>query len=322
MFLLHPSIFAWDFALLVALSLCLSVPLGCALYMRKPAAGRAQRAIACLAAALGIGAGAALAYAAFVEPQLLMVREEEIPLPVESPVKIAVVSDMHIGPFKGRRFAERVVRMVNDTLPDLVLLPGGFIFDSASDLEDLTPLQDIRASLGVFAVLGNEDHGQAETFAGERRGMHDRSAEVADKLESLGIRVLRNKHATVALGGQSIAIAGIDDLWSETSDLPAALAEIPEGMVTILLSHNPSVVQAKESRRADLVVSGHTQGGQVRLPGAGTLKPLPISINQHFDEGVFQLDSHTRLAISRGTGETWARMRFLARPEIMVLRAR
>jgi predicted MPP superfamily phosphohydrolase len=263
--------------------------------------------------------GSLVLYGTFIEPQMITVTERTIDLPVTEPLTIAVVSDMHVGPFKGALFMRRLVRTINNTLPDIVLLVGDYIYNEDAILSDLDPLEDIRSSVGVFGVLGNHDQGQYANIFGKRYFTFNQGEDIADALESLGIRMLRNEHEVLSIGLDSIAIAGIDDLWTADADLDAALAEIPAASPVILLSHNPTVIKELSEKGVDLVVSGHTHGGQIRLPFIGPLITLPIGISQDYDQGIFAIDDGTTLAITRGAGETWARSRLFAWPEIMLL---
>lgn len=264
--------------------------------------------------------GSTVVYGSFIEPKILRITEYDINLSLTEPLKIAVVSDLHIGPYKGKQFTQKLVRTVNNTLPDIVLLVGDFVYAEESDLSALEPLKELRASLGVFGVLGNHDQGQHATFLGERYFTFNRGEDIADALENMGVQMLRNTHI-VSRGVDALALAGIDDLWTGDAKLAEALTDVPENLTTILLSHNPSVIEDSLSRRADLIVSGHTHGGQIRLPGIGPLRPMPIRISQKYDQGVFTVDPSTQLAITRGAGETWARARLFAWPEILLLNA-
>ena len=263
--------------------------------------------------------GLLVLYGTFIEPQIITVTERSIDLPVTEPLTIAVVSDMHVGPFKGSRFMKRLVRTINNTLPDIVLLVGDYVYNADAVLSYLDPLGDILASVGVFGVLGNHDQGQYATILGTRYFTFNQGEDIADALESLGIRMLRNEHEVLSIGLDSLAIAGIDDLWTADADLDAALADIPAGSPIILLSHNPTVIDELPAKDIDLVVSGHTHGGQIRLPFIGPLIALPIGISQDYDQGIFAIDDDTTLAITRGAGETWARSRLFAWPEVLLL---
>ena len=102
-------------------------------------------------------------------------------------------------------------------------------------------------------------------------------------------------------------------------NIGAALDGIADDLPIILLSHNPSVINQNDSLQADLIVSGHTHGGQIRLPGIGPLGGVPTDIDQKYDQGTFAINNHTTLAITRGLGESSPRARLFAWPEILLL---
>ncbi len=319
MFLLNPTIFAYDLAILVLLSGALAVATACSVYALRRRARNIWRPFAGFLGIVGFLGFLAVAYGSFVEPRLIVTTRYRVVFPAAQPLKIAVVSDLHLGPFKGQRDTERVVARINSLLPDLVLLAGDYVFTPEADLTGLAPLADIRASMGIFAILGNHDIGRYRNIFGERIQKDDRGDEIEALLEKLGVTVLRNEHVTLAIGDEQIAIAGIDDLWAGRSDLAAALADIPEDTPVILLSHNPSVILEEESHRASLIVAGHTHGGQVRLPWIGPIGSIPTDLGQSYDQGLFRIDDDTTLAITRGIGESTARARLFAWPEVLLL---
>ncbi len=319
MFLLSPDIFFWDALILLILAVAIAGSIICGvwalLHPKKSGSSTAK-------VSSGFFAGCALLmiYAAFIEPRMLVVNHFSISHPFGQPLTIAVISDLHIGPYKDQKFVQRVVDAINRELPDVVLIPGDFIFGLESDLEDLLPLADIRAPLGTFAVLGNHDEGYYSNLVGEVVPHEDRGEEIAEFLEQIGLTVLRNENRALSLPEGDIVIAGVDDFFTGHSTVSKALQDVPRSVFSILLSHNPSVILDKISLAAHLIVSGHTHGGQVRLPLVGPLVPLPISIDQSFDHGVFQVDDDTMLAITRGAGESHARVRLFAPPEVMILK--
>lgn len=319
MFLLDPAIFFWDFLILFAMCLCIAIAMACTVLLRRKQ--RPWLEVLCIECIGGLSAlaGFVVIYGSFIEPRTLVVTEHRIDLDVVNPMKIVVIADMQVGPYKGADFLEHVVTETNRLLPDFVLMPGDFILNDFSDVTDLEPLQNLRASAGVYAVLGNHDQGRNRTVFGQPRQNLDRGEDVGSYLESLGITVLRNEHEVVSLGTEDIVIAGIDDMWTGRGNVQTALEEAPEQLITILLSHNPSIIQNETARSANLIVSGHTHGGQIRLPFLGPVRSLPISIDQKFDQGVFEISNNTHLAITRGVGETWVRSRLFAWPEILLL---
>lgn len=261
-------------------------------------------------------------YAAFIEPQIITVTTASIPFPLEHPVKIAVISDLHVGPYKGAAFVTRLVNQINALMPDIVLLDGDFVLSSdvtPEDLQALAPLKNLHPISGTYAVLGNQDHGIFRSLLPQNSPPPDRSTLIAEMLQSLGVTVLENGHATISLGTETLSIVGIDDPWAGKADIVSAFNNVLQHSPTILLAHNPDVVLDPLASRAQLIISGHTHGGQVRLPWIGALATLPIHIPQKFDEGIFTLQSGSTLAITRGVGESGPRVRLFAPPEVMLL---
>ena len=319
MFLLNTDIFVWDLAIIILLTLSFSFGLGCFVLSKRPQSSTAKKVLTRLFGVIGMACFVALFYAAFVEPQIIVVTKKALTHPMGHSMKIAVVSDMHVGPYKGKAFLQKAVKRINGTLPDLVLLPGDFVFTLGADIEDLEPLEDISAPMGVYAVLGNHDVGEYLTLAGQRYSGESRGDLIAEKLKSLGVFVLRNEHDSIETHEGTVVVAGVDDIWTGHHDLPAAMSNVPKSAFTILLSHNPSIIDAPQSLAAHLIVSGHTHGGQMRLPGMGPVSALPTSLGKEFDQGLFPIDDDTVLAITRGIGESSARTRFLAWPEILLI---
>ncbi len=257
-------------------------------------------------------------YGTFVEPKRIILNNKSIHIPQAPPCSIAVVSDMHVGPYKGKAYIRRVVQRINAVQPDCVLLVGDFLFDERSDVSSLVPLGKLRAPLGVFAVLGNHDAG-FYLIHKVPRSYVDRSNDVTQMLQSLSINVLRNSTTNITLGTKTICIAGIDDIWMESSDLQQPLTHIPPDMPAILLSHNPDIITDARIQRFCLIVSGHTHGGQIRLPFIGPLAPLPCKFPRRQSQGISRVAPNTQLAITRGCGETHVRSRLFCPPEILLL---
>ncbi|MDD4319037.1 MAG: metallophosphoesterase [Candidatus Peribacteraceae bacterium] len=314
MFLLDARIFPWDLAISLLLTVSSCTLLASIVRLRR-ATGlrRPARVFLRLTGFLSVLAFATVAYGSFVEPQLLVTTEHAVSFPARAPLTVAVVSDIHTGPYKSAAFVERIVRRVNDVRPDLVLLVGDYLYRNATTTAALRPLAGLRPSLGTFAVLGNYDTGQVPDGVLSART-------VADDLRALGITVLRDASTIVRTSSGPVAVAGIGDLQTERADVEQALRGIPDDTPLLLLSHNPDVILDPLSKRANLIVSGHTHGGQIRLPFLGPVPPLPTHLGRKYDQGLFSVDDDTTLAVTRGAGETTARARLFAWPEVMVLK--
>ncbi len=319
---LSPLTFFWDLAIILMFAGGLALIIMCTAYLRRSRpTWLAWRMSARLLRLLAIAMIVTVAYGSFVEPQRITVTRLHVKLPIERPLRIAVLSDFHVGPYKGQRFVERVVRKTNELRPDVVILVGDYVLTDDVTLQGLAPLSPLSAlqpPLGTYAVLGNHDHGVHRTWFGMHAAADDAGV-LSDYLESMGIRILRNEHVLLALGMQTAAIAGIDDLTAKQADLSAALKDIPQDTPLIIASHSPDVILNPLSARADLIVVGHTHGGQIRLPWIGSIASLPTRVGRTYDQGLFQIDDDTTLAITRGVGESGPRARLFAPPEILLL---
>jgi hypothetical protein len=322
MFLSSLTAYPWDLAILLILATTLGITIIANAALRRKNGSRLSRmCIGCLGV-LFCFAFFLTAYGSFVEPHFLTVTAATATLKTDRPLRVVLLSDFHVGPYVDRTDVEHVVQKVNSLFPDIVLLAGDFVYldhPTAQTLATLTPLRDIRAAYGTFAVLGNHDHGVYRWFAGIRHTEEDLSALTVDFLRSQGITVLVNESTKLSIGTDSVTIAGVDDAWSGKADLEKTMAGKEAGVPLILLSHNPDVIRDPLSTQADLIVSGHTHGGQIRLPLLGSLLPLPTRLGSAFDQGVFDLGNGRSLAITRGIGELGPRARLFAPPEIMLI---
>jgi hypothetical protein len=251
-------------------------------------------------------------YASLVAPQRLRLREERIALaglpPALEGFRIAHVSDTHYGPFVSLPFLEGVVAQVNDLRADLLLLTGDYVHRTPRAIPGgIAVLGRMRARLGAVAVLGNHDHWEGADA-------------VRDALRREGIELVENRCLYVDRNGLSaspkgLCIAGVGDLWDGVVDPRAALSSVPPGTPRILLSHNPDVAEMiPEGTRVDLMMSGHTHGGQIRLPILGA----PGTPSRHGEKYLGGLCAGPRcpVLVSRGVGITGIPVRFGVPPEI------
>jgi predicted MPP superfamily phosphohydrolase len=222
-------------------------------------------------------------------------------------LKIVHLTDIHHSLFTPLEEVERVVHLANRLEPDIVALTGDYVtFSQAYIRPAARALGKLRARRGVFAVLGNHDF-QVDADA------------VTHSLRANQIRVLRNAHHPIRIEKKTLWVVGIDDLWWNSDDLSAALRSVPAREPKILLCHNPLGIWEAAAHDIDLVLSGHTHGGQVRLPGFSSW--YRSKLGERFVEGWNQLNK-TQIYVSRGIGKVVVPIRVACPAEIAVLRLR
>lgn len=217
-------------------------------------------------------------------------------------LRIVHLTDIHLSMFTHLAEVQRAVELTNRLRPDVVALTGDYVTLSSNYIWPVArALGKLRARLGVFAVLGNHD-------------FRVDAEEVTRALRAQRIRVLRNSHYPLRAGGETLWLIGIDDLWFSSDDLPAAMDSVPSADPKVLLCHNPEGIGSAAESGIDLMLSGHTHGGQVRLPILGPLfrsKPGLLS-------GWNQI-GHTQIYVSRGIGKVVLPVRVACPAEISCL---
>jgi predicted MPP superfamily phosphohydrolase len=215
--------------------------------------------------------------------------------------RIAVVSDIHLGPALGRGFAQRVVDTVNGTGADLIAVVGDLVDGDVEDLASaVAPLAQLRARSGAFFVTGNHEY-----YSGADRWV--------EHVRGLGLHVLANER--VELPG--FDLAGVNDLAGRSSgegpDFARALGDRDRSRAAVLLAHQPVVVHDAVRWGVDLQLSGHTHGGQV-WPGnlvARLSNPTVAGLDRYGD---------TQLYVTRGAGAWGPPVRVGAPPDVTVVR--
>jgi uncharacterized protein len=276
-----------------------------------------------LTAALGVGA-----YSVLVEPRWLEVTETEIPLPrlprALDGLRIAHLSDLHLSHFVSRQYLQRCIHAATEAEADLALVTGDFVTRSRRWIAGLAPLLGrLRARHGVYAILGNHDH-------------YVSADGVAEAVASAGVRMLRNRHVCLNLNGAPLWLVGIDSMrgkqyrmapqeqarvdWRMGNNLDRALAGVDPKAFRILLAHSPDILPQALEWDLDLVLSGHTHGGQVRFPVVGATV-VPSRFGPRYAAGLF-VEGNTRLYVTRGLGVVRLPIRFLCRPELSLLTLR
>ena len=232
---------------------------------------------------------------------------------------IAVIADLHHWG-TGTGYLHQVVNMSNGARPDLVALLGdyGISFEHNQTLSAqvyrrafpslLTALRELRAPDGCVAVLGNHDH------------YYD-GRQVASWLRSISARVLINDHIVIERAGARLVIAGVGDAYEDRVDAFGGAGKQPSGTPIVVLSHNPDGIEFLDIRAGiGLVISGHTHGGQIIIPGYGAVATHTRICGRKRASGWIP-NPKVPLYVSRGVG-VQTPIRFRCPPELLVVRLR
>ena len=244
-------------------------------------------------------------------------------------LRVLFLADQHTGEWTRREtLVEAQLRRL-PAPPDLLVWGGDFLYHfgrTDAAIEFVTRVQAQFPHVPSFGILGNAEHKitPAQTVA------------FVQELEAAGISVLQNRSVPLRIHGQTITIAGVDDPYYGYDDLDTALAGCAANRFTLLLSHSPQIAYRAAKAGVDLMLSGHTHGGQVRLPFIGALRSQN-ALGRKMDQGLFDqarlrpllngrdTGSRFRLYVTRGIGVApswrfyWLRPRLFCRPEIVFL---
>lgn len=259
-----------------------------------------------------VAVSATSAYARFIEPFLYEVSETDIflrDLPERfEGFRITQITDVHHSRLVGIDEVRRIVELANTTKPDLIALTGDYTTSYKRYIEPCAEaLGALEAPEGVWAVLGNHDH------------YTDREL-TTRALEDNQIAVLNNANTTLPRGPDALQLSGIDDWSWAGTNWSRAFYGLDQRRTTVLLSHQPRVLDFPESESVGLILSGHTHGGQINLPLIGP--PARFATTElKYAQGLFRR-GETQLYVSRGTGVIGLPLRLGVRPEIAVLTLR
>lgn len=276
--------------------------------MEKPIYGR-RRFLKGLAAVPLVGISGVAAYSTLIEPYRYEINEVDISIK-DLPggfdgLRMAHITDVHHSRLVPLEEVHRVVDLTLQTKPDLIVLTGDYTTAYKRYIEPCAEaLGRLEAPEGVWAVLGNHDH-------------YTDAELTLRALKRVGINVIENANTQLRKGGETLQLSGIGDwTWART-DWMRAFHGVDTKRPIVMLSHQPIVLDLPESQYLSLIVSGHTHGGQVKLPFIGA--PVRYSKDFRYVEGLYRREN-TQLYVSRGTGVIGLPVRFGARPEIAILK--
>ena len=255
-----------------------------------------------------------LGYSLFVEPNWLKIESVRLKLPRLTPafngIRIAQISDIHMGGWMNAKRLEYVVETLLAHEPDLLLLTGDFLTGNSSTVDHPQYLEDLVTRLSPpaklipsFAILGNHDYWT--------------SAEAVRKmLKACGITELTNAVFTLTRGDEHLHLCGLDDIWEGDVRLEEVVHQLKDDSPAILMAHEPDFADTSAATgRFDLQVSGHSHGGQVVIPFYGA--PILPYLGQKYPSGLYQIGSMFQYT-NRGVGMIDPYVRFNCPPEITI----
>ena len=250
------------------------------------------------------------ARSALTEPFRLTVEHQQIHLrrlPRElDGFRVVQLSDIHHSPFTSREQIKRAVETANSLKPDIVALTGDYISKERAYAAPCAELLGaLRSRHGVYAVLGNHDHWTDASL-------------ITDLFRAEGITVLVNQGMHFEKNGAAIWLAGVDDTMVGLEDLSLALAGSSDNEFKLLLAHNPIILRRAARAGVDLVLSGHTHGGQVSLRSERNAAGRP---RRRLLKGLAR-QGETQIYITRGLGTVVLPVRFGCPPEVSLLELR
>jgi predicted MPP superfamily phosphohydrolase len=248
-------------------------------------------------------------YGILVRRRWYRVVEREVVIPELAPgldgMRIAHLSDLHIGGLTPRSWGLAWSRAANARAPDLAVVTGDLV-TSGNDFDDdvADVIRELRAKMGVVVSMGNHDYfGDGEALA--------------STLRARGLSVLRNEGVVLERQGAKLWLAAIDDTWTRRNDMARAMKGRPEGATTILLAHDPGTFDGASEAGVDLVLSGHTHGGQIAMPFLSRTVSLAM-FAYRYRLGLYRR-GRSVLYVHPGLGTTGPPMRLGVAPEVTIL---
>lgn len=258
---------------------------------------------------------APIGYSYLIEPNALTIEERVFKLDcLEEDIsgqKIIQISDLHFTGKTSENRIERIFRAVENLKPAAVFITGDFISEEAGIGPAVKLMGKISDGAPIYAVFGNWDYW----------ALNYNAAKLKKELESSGVKVLLNETVALKLADQVINLIGVRDTYTSgdsKSDLEAAMKEIADNdkNCRLLLAHSPDIAGDAADKNIDLILTGHTHGGQVNIPFiTERLIPVRYPSTKGFIGGLYKIEE-TRMYINRGIGTSVLPLRFLSSPEI------
>jgi predicted MPP superfamily phosphohydrolase len=256
-----------------------------------------------------------LGYARLFEAEWLQRSFVTVPLggrEVVNPVKLLHLSDLHASPVVSLRYLRRAIDAAVAWKPDLICVTGDFITRTFDDMAGyVRVLERLSGTAPTFASLGNHDGGR---WAGDQGG-HRNAGWVGELLQHSGVGLLHNDSIQIRIGERILNLVGVGDMWAGDMDIPGAFGPRRSGE-TIVLSHNPDTKEHLGAFNWQLMLCGHTHGGQLRVPWVGATPFAPVR-DKRFVAGLGRWNERW-IHVTRGVGSVYG-MRINCPPELSFL---
>ena len=246
---------------------------------------------------------------ALLEPYMLRVSKttissKDIPESFNG-TRVVFVSDIQHGPWFSIQRVTELVTKINALKPDIIFLGGDYVDKDEKYIDPVfKELSKLQAPLGVYAVLGNHDHWEGT--------VHSQTS-----MQKAGITYIDNKGLWISKNDERIRVGGVGDLWENIQMIEPTISEASSNDFVILVSHNPDYASKLKTDKIDIMLSGHTHGGQVTLFGIWA-PYVPSEFGQKYRTGLIDT-GHTKLLVSTGVGTFILPVRFFAPPEINLI---
>lgn len=228
-------------------------------------------------------------------------------LPEGSSIRILQISDVHNK--KSLRSNQQLIKLAKEAQPDIVVFTGDLVDESTKSLENVYKLVEGIAAFSpkIYFVTGNH----------EWRG--DLAEELMMGLSKRGVKILDNENEFIKIRNLSLNLCGVADWTSGQLDLGKALKGAESDIYTVMLAHDPWIINDYKDFVPDLTLSGHTHGGQVRLPWVGAIVAPGQKLFPELDKGFYNLTNNKFLYIDSGVGTSGLPIRYLNRSQISLI---
>ena len=248
-------------------------------------------------------------YGVLLRRRIVRVVEREVRVPGLDPrldgLRVAQLSDLHIGALTPKAWGLAWARAANERTPDLAVVTGDLVTSGTEFHADVAEVVGaLRARHGTFVSMGNHDYfGEGEPLVSLMRAG--------------GATVLRNEGVIIERKGATLWLAGLDDTWTRRDDLARALRDRPAGVATLLLAHDPERFDQAAEAGVEVVLSGHTHGGQIAVPFLARFAGL-ANFAHRYRLGFYRRGRST-LYVHPGLGTTGPPFRLGVAPEVTIL---